>query len=147
LERLPDKAVKNAMKNLAKNTQAMWVQQGAEQQQKRKVEGLAREIDRKTLVIKKAEDKALLQKQMAHSNVVKDYDESLNEKKNQLDMLREKLEMEREKQQSIVQETERIMSNGLQMGFSSVFESLAEFSRASYKVYADLVSFSQNAKV
>lgn len=147
LERLPDKAVKNAMKKLVKHIQAMWVQQGEEQQQKRKVEGLAKEIDRKTLVIKKAEDKALLQRQMAHSNVVKDQDESLNEKKNQLDMLREKFEMEGEKHQSIVQETERMMINGLQMGFSSVFESLAEFSRASYKVYADLVSFSQNAKV
>ncbi|XP_010683038.2 protein ALTERED PHOSPHATE STARVATION RESPONSE 1 [Beta vulgaris subsp. vulgaris] len=146
LERLPDKSVKYAMKSLAKDLQALSVQQGAEQQQRRKVDGLDKEINRKILTFGKAEDKALLAKYTAHHNAEEQV-ESLVEKKQLLQMFKEQVEMERERYFSTVQETERMTMERLQMGFSSVFESLVDFARASTKVYADLVTFSQNAKV
>lgn len=147
LERLPEKALKNAMKSLAKDIQALCVQQGEEQQQKRKVDGLTKEMNRKIHAFKRAEDKALIMpNHIAHSNL-KDQVESFNEKKNQLDLFNKRIEMEKERYMSSVQETKRVMVKGFHMGFSSVFESLADFSRASVKVYADLVTFSQNAQV
>lgn len=146
LERLPAKSVKYAMKSLGKDIQALWVQQGVEQQQKRKIDGLDKEMDRKILTFGKAEDKALGAKYIKHRNVEEQAD-SLGEKKDQLETFKQKVELERARYYSNVQETERVTMKTLKMGFSSVFESLADFSRASAKVYADLVTLSQNAKV
>ncbi|KAL2940321.1 Nitrate regulatory gene2 protein [Bienertia sinuspersici] len=145
LERLPDISVKYAMRNLGKEIQALWVQQGVEQQQKRKVDSLDKDLDRKILAFGKAEDKAVMSKYTTYHNV--EQPESLGMKKEQLEMFRKKVETEREKYHSSVQETERITMQRLRMGFASVFESLADFSRASAKAYADIVTFSQNAKV
>ncbi|XP_021731083.1 uncharacterized protein LOC110697992 [Chenopodium quinoa] len=143
LERLPDKSVKHAMKSLGKDLQALWVQQGLEQQQKRKVDGLDKELNRKIRTLGKTEDKALVAKYTAFHKV-EEQTESLGEKE-QLEMFKQKVETEKERYHSSMQETKRITMNSLQMGFSSVFESLADFSRASAKVYANLVTYSHNA--
>ncbi|KAL9416077.1 hypothetical protein AB3S75_039301 [Citrus x aurantiifolia] len=66
-------------------------------------------------------------------------------KKDQLDMFRRKLEAEKEKHQNCIQETQRITLNGIQTGFSTVFESLAEFSKTSLTMYNDLLTYSENA--
>ncbi|CAO2828705.1 unnamed protein product [Amaranthus hypochondriacus] len=145
LERLPIISLKRAMKSLEHNVHALWVQQGLEQQQKQKVDGLDEEINRKLHAYGKAEEKALtLKSTVQHS--VNEQTGHLDEKRNQLDMLRQKVEIERDRHQSIVLETERIIIKTLQVGFSSVFESLAEFSRATAKVYADLVTLSHDAR-
>ncbi|KAL9442847.1 hypothetical protein AB3S75_016248 [Citrus x aurantiifolia] len=70
---------------------------------------------------------------------------ALTMKKDQLDMFRRKLEAEKEKHQNCIQETQRITLNGIQTGFSKVFESLAEFSKTSLTMYNDLLTYSENA--
>ena len=45
-----------------------------------------------------------------------------------------------------MQETQIIILNGFQTGFSTVFESLIEFSKASLKMYNDLATRSVNAE-
>ena len=64
-----------------------------------------------------------------------------------LDMFRKRLDMEKEKHHNSLQVTQHVTVNGFPTGFSSVFESLLGFSKASEKMYADLLAFGKNAKV
>jgi hypothetical protein len=59
-------------------------------------------------------------------------------------MFRKKLDLEKEKHHNYVKETQRITLSGFQIGFSRVFESLTEFSKASMKMYNDLANHSEN---
>ncbi|KAF2306303.1 hypothetical protein GH714_016360 [Hevea brasiliensis] len=148
LEKLPDKAVTYAMKSFAKDIHALWNQQGKEQQQKRKVDGLAKELDRRALAFQRAERRILGSKisEQESEVIVRNRIEYLAEGKKLLDMFRKRLDEEKEKHLINMQETQQITVSGFQTGFSSVFESLAEFSKASVKIYADLVTYSANAK-
>ncbi|XP_015941702.2 protein ALTERED PHOSPHATE STARVATION RESPONSE 1-like [Arachis duranensis] len=151
LQKLPDKMVSLALKSVAKDVRALWHQQGEELQQKRKVDSLAKDLERRSLSLHKDSKMKLLELQVmdpkpeAGSNHDQDQEESLMEKNDdQLETLRRKLEVEKEKHQSCMQETQRITLRGLQSGFSLVFESLTEFSKASQRMYNELVACSEN---
>lgn len=134
MEKLPDKSVSYSLRSFSKDMRALWAHQGEEQHQKRKVDNLAKELDRRTLAFKKIEidfDN--------HENMY------LMDKKDQLDMYRRKLEVEKERHVNRVQETQGITLNGFQTGFCLVFESLVEFSKASLNMYNELVNYSENA--
>ncbi|OMO74553.1 hypothetical protein CCACVL1_16620 [Corchorus capsularis] len=147
MEGLPDKAVTFSLKSFSKDVRALWAQQGEEQHQKRKVDGMAKELDRRTMAFQKAETRFLESKLSEHKPEpeMEQRDEYLTEKKDQLDMFRKRLDMEREKHHNHMQETQRITLNGFQTGFSGVFESLIEYSKASLKMYNELVTRSENA--
>ncbi|KAF8410376.1 hypothetical protein HHK36_002904 [Tetracentron sinense] len=149
LEKLPDRAVTYALKSFSKDVRALWVQQGEEQQQKRKVDSLAKELDRRVLAFQRAENRILESKlsQQKSEPDVRHQVEYLTERKDLLDMFRTRLDAEKAKHHNYIQETQRITLNGFQTGFSSVFESLTEFSKASLKMYDDLVTYSENTKV
>ncbi|KAF5727138.1 hypothetical protein HS088_TW22G00825 [Tripterygium wilfordii] len=149
LEKLPDKAVSFALKSFSKDVRALWIQQGEELQQKRKVDSLAKELDRKSLAFQKSETRFLESKLIEYKSeteVGNHNNECLTEKKDHLDLFRNKLDVEREKHHNCVQETQRITLNGFQTGFFNVFESLAEFSKASLKMYNDLVNCIENGE-
>ncbi|GLT55124.1 hypothetical protein SLA2020_282730 [Shorea laevis] len=59
MDKLPNKAVAFALKSFAKDVRALWVQQGQEQQQKRKVDNLAKYLDRRIQAYQKVEGKFL----------------------------------------------------------------------------------------
>ncbi|XWS55120.1 hypothetical protein CRYUN_Cryun10bG0147800 [Craigia yunnanensis] len=145
---LPDKAVTFSLKSFSEDVRALWAQQGEEQQQKRKVDGMAKELDRRTMTFQKAETKFLESKLTEYKSEPKmeQRNEYLTQKNDQLDMFRKRLDVEREKHHNYMQETQRIMLNGFQTGFSTVFESLLEFSKASLKMYNDLATGSENAE-
>ncbi|KAK7280588.1 hypothetical protein RJT34_25652 [Clitoria ternatea] len=147
LQKLPDKMVTLALKSFVKDVRALWLQQSKEQQQKRKVDKLARDLDRRCSGSHKMETN-MLEYHAADqkSEPGTDHqDECMMEKHDHLETLRRKLEVEKEKHQSCLQETQRITLHGLQSGFCLVFESLTEFSKASQKMYNGLVSYSENS--
>ncbi|XP_010028766.2 protein ALTERED PHOSPHATE STARVATION RESPONSE 1 [Eucalyptus grandis] len=149
LNKLPEKAVAFALKSFAKDVRALWAQQGEEQRQKRKVDALAKEVERRTmspsfhkvetafLEFRPTEDKTELEI---------DHPELATDKGDFLETLRRKLEVEKERHHNCMQETQRITLNGFQTGFSAIFESLTEFSKASQKLYDDLVAYSESAE-
>ncbi|KAJ6365365.1 hypothetical protein OIU76_030188 [Salix suchowensis] len=146
MDKLPDKAVSFALKSFSKDVRALWAQQGEEQQQKRKVDSLAKELDRRNLSFQKVENRFQETKLLEYKpeQETEPQDEQLTEKKDQLDMFRKKLDIEKEKHHNYVQETQRITLGGFQTGFSAVFESLTEFSKASMNMYDDLVNHNEN---
>lgn len=146
LQKLPDKMVTLALKSIVKDVKALWLQQSKEQQQKRKVESLTKDLDRRYLGSHKLKTKMLelrVTDQKSEEEGTFHQDECMMEKNDHLETLRRKVEVEKEKHHSCMQETQRITLNGLQTGFSLVFESLTEFSKASQKMYNDLVTFSE----
>ncbi|KAI9107973.1 hypothetical protein K1719_020846 [Acacia pycnantha] len=122
------------------------ISSGEEQQKKRKVDSLLKDLDRRHSGLNKVKSRMLELKVTYQKPEVgtEHQEENMMEKKDQLEALRRKLEIEKEKHQSCI-ETQRITLHGLQLGFSQVFESLIDFSRASRKVYNDLVTFNENA--
>ncbi|KAK3010684.1 hypothetical protein RJ639_011192 [Escallonia herrerae] len=148
MQKLPDKAVTFAIKSFAKDVRALSVQQGEEQQQKRKVDGLSKELDRKILAFQKAENRIFEFKvsERKSEQETEHRGEYLKERKELLDNFRTKVEIEKEKHHNSMQETQRITLTGFQTGFSRVFESLTEFSEASLKMYHDLASYPENAE-
>ncbi|XP_057966429.1 protein ALTERED PHOSPHATE STARVATION RESPONSE 1-like [Malania oleifera] len=146
LEKLPEKTVACAMKSFAKDVRALWLHQGEEQQQKRKVDTLAKELDRRILGFQKAEKK-VLESSISKPKLDTDAPDYLTEKKDLLDVFTMKLDAEKAKHHNCTQETQRVMLDGFQMGFSMIFESLTDFSKASLKMYNDLVtSFSDTTQ-
>ncbi|KAH7518386.1 hypothetical protein FEM48_Zijuj09G0166200 [Ziziphus jujuba var. spinosa] len=147
MEKLPENAVSIALKSFAKDVKALWDQQGEEQQQKRKVDCLAKELERRIPAFQKTGSQFLELKLTDHKSVsdVEHQNDYLTEKKDQLDMFRTKLDVEKEKHHNYMQETQRITLGGFQTGFYTVFESLVEFSKASQKMYNDLVTYSESA--
>ncbi|KAG7010840.1 hypothetical protein SDJN02_27636, partial [Cucurbita argyrosperma subsp. argyrosperma] len=147
MEKLPDKPVAFALKSFTKDMKALSDKQMEELQQKRRVESLAKELDRRILSFQKTENKFLEFNftETKSELEVENQNEYLTEKKDQLDMFRKKLDLEKEKHNNCIQEAQRITLNGIQTGFSSVFDSLSEFSKASQKMYDHLVNYSENA--
>ncbi|KAJ8764975.1 hypothetical protein K2173_010442 [Erythroxylum novogranatense] len=145
MEKLPDKPVSFALKNFSRDVRGLWAQQGEEQQQKRKVDSLAREFDRRTLAFQKAEtrfvDSKLIEYRSDPDAEAEHQNDHFVERKDQLERFRKKLNIEREKYHKCMQETQRITLNGFQYGFSTVFESLTEFSESSTRMYNDLVNY------
>ncbi|KAK6924529.1 protein of unknown function DUF632 [Dillenia turbinata] len=149
LEKLPDRAITNSLKSFGKDIRALWHQQGQEQEQKRKVDGFAKELDRRILAFQRTENRVLESKLTGQSSDIdaRDRLQYLAERKDQLDMFRKRLDSEKEKHHNSMQETQRIILNAFQAGFSSIFESLAEFAKAYSKMYGDLVTYSENTKM
>ncbi|XP_017981574.1 PREDICTED: uncharacterized protein LOC18610709 [Theobroma cacao] len=148
LDKLPNEAVICALKSFGKDIRALWVQQGEEQKQKRKVDGLAKELERKVLAFQRTESRILgskLSEQELEIDV-RNRIEYLAERKNLLDMFRKRIDAEKVKHHASMEETQQITVKGFQTGFYSVFGSLAEFSKASVKMYADLVTYCETAE-
>ncbi|XP_016651561.1 PREDICTED: uncharacterized protein LOC107881705 [Prunus mume] len=141
IDKLPYKTVAGAMESFGEHVQALMVQQGKEHQQKRKVDGLAEklrmqasklELDKQMSELKLfrvQEDKPHEQKQM----------KPLKKKENDLDSLENELKQEKAKHHTAMKETHDMYVNGFQSGFSSVFKSLADFSKTSMKIYDELL--------
>ncbi|KAL6525962.1 hypothetical protein OROHE_015486 [Orobanche hederae] len=147
--KLPDKSVSYAIKSCAKDIRALWVQQGEEQMQKRKVDSLSKELDKKVCAFQKAENR-VFELGLTDNNTGPEMEnraESLIEGKDILDSFRRKVELEKEKHLSCMQETERITLNGFQTGFCRVFESMMEFSMEALKMYNDLSITETDEKV
>lgn len=148
MEKLPNKPVAYALKSFAKDMKTLSDKQMEEQHQKRRVESLAKELDRRILSFQKTENKVLefnfteTKSELEAEN----QSEYLTEKKDQLDMIRTKLDLEKEKHHNCIQEAQRTTINGIQTGFSAVFESLTEFSKASQRMYDNLVNSSEANK-
>lgn len=148
MEKLPDKAVAFSMKSFGKDIRALWVQQGHEQHRMRKVKSLEKELDRKILAFQKADNRAFEPKLLEHNLelVTEHRADFMEEKKDILDGFRRRVDLEKEKHHNCVQETQRVTLNGFQTGFGGVFDSMTEFSKASLKIYNDLLSHKENVE-
>lgn len=148
MEKLPDKAVMSAMKSFRKEIKALSVQQRKEQKLKKKVDGLIRELEREVAASQKAENKILKLKEskMEIDGDFQDKMEQLADKKTSLEELKQKVEFEKAKHISGMEDTQRAILGGFQTGLSQVFESLAGFSKATVKMYEDLVTYFENVK-
>ncbi|KAK4740372.1 hypothetical protein R3W88_004069 [Solanum pinnatisectum] len=148
MNKLPDRAVSVALKGCGKDVRALWVQQGEEQQQKRKVDSMSKELDRKTLAFQKVENKLYEFKLTDRSSEIEiDHRAGyLKERKDLLDNFRKRVDLEKEEHQKCMQETQRITLNGFQTGFCRVFESITEFSSAALKMYNELLSSGEKAE-
>ncbi|KAJ1436325.1 hypothetical protein SESBI_04357 [Sesbania bispinosa] len=148
MQKLPDKMVSLALKSFVKDVRALWLQQSKEQQQKRKVDSLTKDLNKRYSGSHKVKTKMLELQATEHKSEegTEHQDECMVEKNDHLETLRRKLEVEKEKHHNCMQETQRITLNGLQSGFSLVFESLTEFSKASQNMYNDLVTYSENSE-
>ncbi|KAJ0513711.1 hypothetical protein HanRHA438_Chr10g0450841 [Helianthus annuus] len=147
MDKLPDRSVYVAMRSFSKDLHSLWIQQGKEQDQKRKVDSLSKELDRKILAFQKTENRVFETKLPSLELCELEVDQKadyLKQRKEYLDELRAKVELERGKHQSCMQETQRITLNGFQTGFCRVFEASIEFSKGSLKMYSDLVGIREN---
>ncbi|KAL2231714.1 uncharacterized protein LOC105173018 [Sesamum indicum] len=146
---LPEKAVSLAMKSCVKDVRALWLQQGEEQLQKRKVDSLSKELDKKILAFQKAENR-ISEFRVTDKNAdgqIEDRVDSLTERKNMLENFRRRVDLEKEKHRKCMEETERIILNGFQTGFGGLFESITEFSSAAFKMYTGLATTENLEKV
>ncbi|KAL9244836.1 hypothetical protein vseg_018557 [Gypsophila vaccaria] len=157
MENLPDKAVTIAMKSFIRDVRALWVQQGEEQDQKGKVDRMAKEFERKMTSYHKVEGRILQDTKLLEyktSEVVSQVQDDdsqqqadyLTEKKESLENFKRRLELEKEKHHNSMQDTQRTTLNGFQTGFSLIFDSMVQFSNASLKMYSDLMTESQKSE-
>ncbi|KAK4424034.1 protein ALTERED PHOSPHATE STARVATION RESPONSE 1 [Sesamum alatum] len=115
---LPEKAVSLAIKSCVKDVRALWLQQGEEQLQKRKVDSLSKELDKRIWVFQKAENR-ISEFRLTGKNADRQTDDradSLTERKNMVENFRRRT------------------------GFSGIFESITEFSTAAFKMYTGLAT-------
>ncbi|KAM0942462.1 hypothetical protein DsansV1_C15g0138521 [Dioscorea sansibarensis] len=148
LRMLPEKPVSYAMKSLIRDIRDLWAKQGEEQQQKRKVDSLAKEFDRRMQALQKAETKILElnPSELKPEPDVRQRVEYLTERKDSLEMFKKKLEAEKVKHRECMQETERATLNGFTIDLSNIFGALKEFSNASVKLYDELLLQNGKAK-
>ncbi|XP_010690330.2 protein ALTERED PHOSPHATE STARVATION RESPONSE 1 [Beta vulgaris subsp. vulgaris] len=160
MENLPDKAVSVAMKSFVRDVRGLWVQQGEEQDQKRKVDKMAKELEKKMIAYQKVEGRihestkfleykpseidAQSQDDTQQQQQQEQQTDYLLEKKDALDTFKRRLEFEKEKHHNFMEETQRITLNGFQTGFSLIFDAMVHFSKASLKMYNDLVNDRQH---
>ncbi|KAK4797618.1 hypothetical protein SAY86_029944 [Trapa natans] len=148
MDKLPVKSAAFALKSFTGDVRAIWAQQGEEQQLRRRVEDLVKELDKRSLMAKKAETWYLDYKpaddnascQGAESHMA----EHMSDKWDPLEALRLKLETEREKHHRCIQATQRTTLSGFQTGFGMVFEALTEFSKAVQSMYNELVKYGES---
>ncbi|KAK4405368.1 protein ALTERED PHOSPHATE STARVATION RESPONSE 1 [Sesamum angolense] len=146
---LPEKAVSSAMKSCVKDVRALWLQQGEEQLQKRRVDSLSKELDKKILAFQKAENR-ISEFRVTDKNAdgqIEGRLDSLTERKNILENFRRRVDLEKEKHRKCMEETERIILNGFRTGFGGLFESITEFSSAAFKLYTGLATTENLEKV
>ncbi|KAG9442796.1 hypothetical protein H6P81_018650 [Aristolochia fimbriata] len=147
LEKVPDTSVAYTMKSFSRDVRALWAQQGEEQQQKRKVDNLAKELDRRVITFQRTEKRILESKISENTEPdVRQRVEYLAGRKDLLDMFRNRLDLEKAKHHDCMQETQRIILNGFQTGFTSIFESLSDFSKASVNMYNELVLYGEKTR-
>ncbi|KAL6846049.1 hypothetical protein ACP4OV_023497 [Aristida adscensionis] len=142
LSKFPNKRVAFTMRNFIRSVRVLWLKQGEEQQQKRKVDSLAKEMDKKLTAYKRAENKVIETKLLEHKpeQDAKQRMEHLSERKEMLNTLRKKVEAEKAKHHACMRDTHDVTLNGFKIGLASIFESLAEFSKDSVKLYEDLLA-------
>ncbi|KAM7524030.1 hypothetical protein LguiA_013932 [Lonicera macranthoides] len=141
INNLPNKRITtDAMRIFAKDIRSLWVQQGVEEQQKLKVDGLVMELDRRVKIIEVETSDEKNGRDLRHRV------ECIQKKKAQLDQFKNRVEEEKAKHQESMQETLRVGLDSFRGGFSSVFELLTEFSRACVDMYTVLVANGENAK-
>ncbi|XP_073011554.1 protein ALTERED PHOSPHATE STARVATION RESPONSE 1-like [Typha latifolia] len=148
LGKLPDKPVSCSMRSFVRSVRVLWVKQGEEQQQKRKVDSLAKDIDKRSFAFQRTENKVLESKLLEHNAEadVRHRVEYLSEKKEMLINYRKKLEAEKAKHHDCMQDTHEVTLNGFKIGLASIFESLTEFSRDSQKLYDELLKHNEKSK-
>ncbi|ONH97183.1 hypothetical protein PRUPE_7G174400 [Prunus persica] len=134
IDKLPYKTVAGAMESFGEHVQALMVQQGKEHQQKRKVDGLAGELRRQALLLE-------MNKHVSELKLFYVQDDKPHEQKHTkpLKKMENELEQEKAKHHTAMEETRDMYVNGFQKGFSSVFKSLADFSKTSMKIYDELL--------
>ncbi|XP_057769217.1 protein ALTERED PHOSPHATE STARVATION RESPONSE 1-like [Salvia miltiorrhiza] len=133
MNNLPEKAVSIAIRSCSKDVRVLWLQQGEELLQKRKVDSLSKELDRKTSAFRKAENR------MLELRLSDEETGPLVEGKDALESLRRRADLEKEKHRSCMLETERMTLSGFKSGFVRVFETMTEFSRAALEMYNELM--------
>ncbi|KAL8251435.1 hypothetical protein R6Q59_035128 [Mikania micrantha] len=131
MKSLPYQAVTHAMKRFAKDLRTLWAHQELEQQQKRKVDRLVDESGKRVVGFER--------NVVNYKSKVINKVNILTEKKARLDDFTSMVEFEKAKHKDYVEETRRIVLVGFQTGFSSVFDSLAEFSDVCVRKYNDVV--------
>ncbi|PWZ12735.1 hypothetical protein Zm00014a_004639 [Zea mays] len=141
MSKFPSKRVSFTMRNFLRSVRVLWLKQGEEQQQKRKVDSLAKELDKKLTAYKRAENRIIGTKLLEHSpeTDAKQRMEHLSEKKEVLNVLKRRIEAEKAKHHACMRDTHDVTLNGFKIGLASIFESLAEFSKDSVKLYDDLL--------
>ncbi|RWV91413.1 hypothetical protein BHE74_00011993 [Ensete ventricosum] len=147
LRKLPDQSVSCSMRNFIRTVRGLWIKQGEEQQQKRKVDRLAKELDHKVLALQKAENKVLESKLSEDEPDMRQRIEYLSGRKELLDMCRRKLEAEKAKHRDRMWSTHEITINGFKIGLAGIFESLSQFSKESVNLYDDLLMRDEKTKV
>ncbi|CAL9027254.1 unnamed protein product [Prunus brigantina] len=133
INKLPNKAVPSAMENFGKDVQALMVRQAKDHQQKRELEGLAKQLHRQAVGL-----------DFTGWIREKDCDVRLKEMENRVFEFKTKLNDEKKKLHESMKETQNITVNGFQTGFSSVFKSLTEFSKSVVEMYDGLIRFNEN---
>ncbi|KAG6505677.1 hypothetical protein ZIOFF_038042 [Zingiber officinale] len=72
--------------------------------------------------------------------------EHLVNRKEMLDVLKKKLEIEKAKHHACLRSTHEITLNRIKIGLTSIFESLSEFTNDSFKLYDELLMHNDKAK-
>ncbi|GJN40590.1 hypothetical protein PR202_gb29828 [Eleusine coracana subsp. coracana] len=142
LSKFPNKRVAFTMRNFVRSVRVLWLKQGEEQQQKRKVDSLAKEMDKKLTSYKRAENKVIETKlpEFRPELDVKQRMDHLSEKKELLNTLRKRVEAEKAKHHACMRDTHDVTLNGFKIGLASIFESLTEFSKDAVKLYEELLT-------
>ncbi|XP_078174051.1 protein ALTERED PHOSPHATE STARVATION RESPONSE 1-like [Carex rostrata] len=146
--KLPDKQVLGSIRNFVRSVRVLWIKQGEEQQQKRKVDSLAKEIDKKLCAFKRAENRVLETKLLEHKPEAdaKQRLEHLAERKEMLNNLRKRLDTEKLRHHDCMRETHDVTLNGFKIGLAGIFESLTDFSKDSYSLYNSLLENGDKSK-
>lgn len=146
LQNLPDRPVSCAMKCFSRDLRVLCVKQEEEQQQKRKVDNLAKELDKKIVVFQQAENRILEPKlsELKAETDMRQRVEYLSGRRELIDSSRERLEAEKAKHHECMQETQRVALNGFKTGFANIFDAVTEFSRDSLKLYSMLVVYNDH---
>uniref|UniRef100_A0A0E0M406 DUF632 domain-containing protein n=1 Tax=Oryza punctata TaxID=4537 RepID=A0A0E0M406_ORYPU len=145
LSKFQNKRVAFTTRNFIRSVRVLWLKQGEEQQQKRKVDSLAKEMDKKITAYKRAENKVIETKLLEHrpEQDAKQRMEHLSEKKEMLNVLRKRVEAEKVKHHACMRDTHDVTLNGFKIGLASIFESLTEFSKDSVKLYEELLTHAE----
>ncbi|KAJ4776950.1 DUF630 family protein (DUF630 and DUF632) [Rhynchospora pubera] len=146
--KLPDKPVLGSIRNFVRSVRVLWIKQGEEQQQKRKVDNLAKEIDKKVFAFKRAENRILETKLLEYKpeTDAKQRLEHLAERKEMLNNLRKRLESEKSRHHDCMRETHDVTLNGFKIGLAGIFESLTDFSKDSLSLYNGLLANMEKSK-
>lgn len=126
LRKLPNGPTSCSMRSFIRTVRFLWIKQGEEQRQKRKVDSLTKELERRMFAFHRTEH--------------------LENRKELLDMFKKKLEIEKAKHHACMRSTHEITLNGFKIGLASIFESLSEFAKDSFKLYDVLLMHNDQTK-